>query len=366
MLKCNLVKNVEAVTIQVDFELAANELLVILGPSGCGKSTLLNLIAGFRSPDEGRMILDNTLFYRRDKRNKKSIEHPINKRDIGYIQQESCLFPHMSVKENMLYGVKRNHRDKVESHFSELIKALDIESILEEYPAYLSGGQQQRVAIGRALMRQPKLLLWDEPFSALDNQIREELRILVHELKSKYAIPMIFVTHDLREAYELADRLAVMKDGRFLQIGSREKIFNQPLTTEIANLVGLKNRMSIDKKNGQEVIIDGITLRIDERDTHNQGGWIGIRPENILYVREEDGSVEPESVSHITDNVFTASVLNIRHQLDHYYLTIKIPSLEKKLEMAMPRAVIQRYHLEEGQHIRVLLKYKSLVIMEEK
>ncbi len=168
----------------------------------------------------------------------RNLDIPISHRHIGYIQQSGHLFPHLSVKENILYSISKKNRGSYDDKYKELLKLFELEGHENDYPHVLSGGQKQRVAIGRALMMEPKLMLWDEPFSALDHMNRGEMRELVIKVKHELGIPMIFVTHDLDEAFHLADDLAVMLNGQILQHGEKVDVLYNPKSKEVETVIG--------------------------------------------------------------------------------------------------------------------------------
>lgn len=376
MLKGNFIKELGAFKMDVSLTVGNRELLVILGASGCGKSTLLNSMAGFIESDQGSFELDKIQYD-----DGASGHHlAINKRQIAYIQQGNTLFPHLSVKENILYSLPKNKWQAAKAHYTELLKLLNIADLEHRKPHTLSGGQQQRVAIGRSLMMSPKLILWDEPFSALDHMIREDLRHLVLSLKNRLGIPMIFVTHDLEEAFQLADRLAIMSEGQILQLDDRDKVFNNPVNSLVGKILGITNTLkatytqatSIKQIKGGKLVTfkcEGIELKgvdIEARLQDLPKGTqvqIGIRPEQILYVREEASSEIPLA-TEVEGNIFEATVLSVVKHLDAYRLKIVLDGLRSPLMMDIPRGVIQRYDIHEGKRIKVLLKYKRLIIME--
>ena len=257
MLSINVRKSWGKFKLQVNFNLQQGELLTILGPSGCGKSTLLNLIAGVVEPDGGVIEHDGKLLFSEYPESNL----PVYKRKIGYIQQKSNLFPHLTVMQNIAYGVK-GRVDK--SAIKNVMNILGIAFLADKRPGEISGGQQQRVSLARALMIEPRILLLDEPFSALDNLRRLRLREALLDIKSQFRIPMIFVTHDLEEAYELGDRVAVMNKGLFLQIGSGDEVFRQPFTTQVARFVGMKNIIS-----GKVVGLSATGLTVQAADFFN-------------------------------------------------------------------------------------------------
>ena len=236
MIDVNINKKLSEFTLNAQFYEEDKNIIVILGKSGCGKSTLLNTIAGILTPDNGKIVVDDKVLF--DKLN--HIDIPIYKRRVGYIQQKNNLFPHKSVEENIKYGLKDNN-----IRIDYLLDDLQIKEILKKYPREISGGQGQRVSIARAIVTNPSILLMDEPFSALDNVMRLNLRVLVKKLNKDFKIPIIFVTHDLEEAYYMGDKIIVMSRGEIIQMGSRDEIFNNPINKEVQDFI--KN-FSVDFK----------------------------------------------------------------------------------------------------------------------
>jgi molybdate transport system ATP-binding protein len=187
----------------------SNKILVLSGPSGCGKTTILRCIAGLTRPDKGRICLDQQALYD----SAADIFMPPREREIGFVFQDYALFPHMEVAKNILYAVKTRD-DQSNRHFGQLLQLLKIEKLIRRFPAELSGGEKQRVALARALMAGPKILLLDEPLSALDNHIRGELQDELLKMQQFWQIPFILVTHDPEEAQKLGDQIIYMEKGR--------------------------------------------------------------------------------------------------------------------------------------------------------
>jgi molybdate transport system ATP-binding protein len=214
---------------------AADEILVLFGHSGAGKSVTLQAIAGLLRPQEGRIALDGRVVFDSAAR----IDRPPQARNTGYVVQDLALFPHMTVAANVAFGVPdRSARDR---RVRELLGTLQIAELAERKPRSLSGGQQQRVALARALARDARILLLDEPFSALDEALRSSLRQELLRLRAELGLTILFVTHDLREAHLLADRIAVFDGGRILQIDPRETVFRRPRSRRVAELTGVAN-----------------------------------------------------------------------------------------------------------------------------
>ncbi|WP_116084657.1 ABC transporter ATP-binding protein [Tropicimonas sp. IMCC34011] len=210
----------------VSLTIADGEFVALLGPSGSGKTTLLNVISGLVTPDEGRLTLDGT----------DITATPAGERRFGMVFQSYALFRHMTVAQNVAFGLRvRTGRDRTsrksrDARVEELLALIEMESFGDRYPAQLSGGQQQRVAMARALAIDPRLLLLDEPFSALDAQVRQSLRGSVRELQQRVGIASILVTHDQAEAFAVADRVVLMRDGRIEQVGTASDLRERPTT----------------------------------------------------------------------------------------------------------------------------------------
>ncbi|MCP4371479.1 MAG: ATP-binding cassette domain-containing protein, partial [Deltaproteobacteria bacterium] len=227
----------------VSLVIEPGEFLCFLGPSGCGKTTLLRIITGFEQAAAGTLSYDG-----------KIINDVIpQKRDFGIVFQSYALFPNMTVVQNVAFGLKmRNMPQKlIDERVSEILKLMGLTKWGTHYPAQLSGGQQQRVALGRAIAIEPKVLLLDEPLSALDAKIRVRLRTVIKRLQQELGITMIYVTHDQEEALSLADRVAIMKDGQIRQIGTPWEIYKEPQSSFVAEFVGTSNFISGTKTDGK-------------------------------------------------------------------------------------------------------------------
>src|SRR5215467_5379312 len=255
------------------------ELMTLLGPSGCGKSTLLNLIAGFLSPDRGELEIDGH----------RVNDTPPYKREIGMVFQNYALFPHMSAADNVGYGLRmrRLAKHEVARRVADALALVRLSGIEDRRPHQLSGGQQQRVALARALVISPKVLLLDEPLSALDRSLRASMQIEIKEIQRQLGVTTIFVTHDQSEALSLSDRIAVMFDGQIRQIGSPAEIYRQPSDRFVASFVGDVNvlRARLDAVHDKTA-----TMRLGEASiTVARGSLAGSQPGNFadLFVRPE-------------------------------------------------------------------------------
>lgn len=217
----------------IDFDVGEGESIVLLGASGSGKTTILRIIAGLEEPDTGRIVLHG----------KDVTELPARERGVGVIFQSYALFPRMNVEKNITYGMRIRHRPRkeIKEALDRLISLVKLEAHRKKYPSQLSGGQQQRVAIARTLAYKPEVLLFDEPFGALDAQTRVHLRREIHSLLRQVKVPAIFITHDQEEALELGDRIAVINAGRIEQIGTPDEVYNKPETEFVATFLGAAN-----------------------------------------------------------------------------------------------------------------------------
>jgi spermidine/putrescine transport system ATP-binding protein len=217
----------------IGLTIAQNELFTLLGPSGCGKTTLLRLLAGFEHPTEGRILLDGA----------DLTALPPHRRPINTVFQSYALFPHMTVAENVAYGLNRLGQDRrrVAARVAEMLELVRLSDLSARRPAQLSGGQQQRVALARALAPSPRLLLLDEPLSALDLKLRRGMQAELKRLQRETGITFVLVTHDQGEALSMSDRIAVMNAGRVLQIGQPEEIYDRPVNRFVADFIGEAN-----------------------------------------------------------------------------------------------------------------------------
>ncbi|WP_413990534.1 ABC transporter ATP-binding protein [Labrys okinawensis] len=267
----NLTKNFSSTAAVSDVSVSIDdgELLCLLGPSGCGKSTVLRMIAGFEAPTSGRIIIDG-----------EDVAHlSPDKRPTGMVFQSHALWSHMTVFQNIAFGLKLRGlaREAVRNKVSEVLELVGLAGYERRYPGQLSGGQQQRVAIARCVVLTPKILLMDEPFSALDAHLRVRLREEVRGIQQRLGLTTLFVTHDQEEALTLADRIVVMKSGRVEQIGSPSAIYAQPVTRFVAEFIGTMNMMETTVSAGAARVA-GVSFSVDGSD----GPYaLAIRPEDI-------------------------------------------------------------------------------------
>jgi ABC-type Fe3+/spermidine/putrescine transport system ATPase subunit len=264
-----------AVLEDIHFDLSEGETLVILGASGSGKTTILRVVAGLEQPYTGRVILHG----------KDVTELPSRERGVGVIFQSYALFPKMTVEKNIAYGlmIRKRRRKEIRKTVNELLALVQLEEHRKKYPSQLSGGQQQRVAIARTLAYKPEVLLFDEPFGALDAQTRVKLRREIKSLLKKVNVPAIFITHDQEEAMELGDRIAVINVGHIEQIGTPEEVYNHPATEYVATFLGAANLLSGVSRGGNiEIASTLVPAAVDlNKFTEGQPIKLVFRPEDV-------------------------------------------------------------------------------------
>ncbi len=268
----------------VDLDIFQGELFCLLGGSGCGKSTLLRMLSGFETPTSGSIIIDGI-----DMSDVPPYERPTN-----MMFQSYALFPHMTVEKNIAYGLKQEKfsRSEIADRVNDILKLVELQDYNKRKPQQLSGGQKQRVALARALVKQPKLLLLDEPLAALDKKLREQTQFELMNIQEKVGITFIVVTHDQEEAMTLSTRIAVMDDGEFVQTGTPTEIYEFPETRFVADFIGSANmldgRVIEDGPDHVRVMTDLGEIYIDHGQSVREGSrvWIAIRPEKIHLDKE--------------------------------------------------------------------------------
>ena len=265
----------------VSLDIRSGELIALLGPSGSGKTTLLRLIAGLERPTAGR------IFFGDDDASSKTVQE----RNVGFVFQAYALFRNMTVLENISFGLKvrprstRPANEEIRKRAMELLDLVQLSGMQDRFPQQLSGGQRQRVALARALAIEPRVLLLDEPFGALDAQVRKELRKWLREIHDKTGHTTVFVTHDQEEALELADRLVVMSRGKIEQVGSPDTIYDQPLNPFVFGFIGESSSLPVEIDNG-EVWVGGRAVGLGANDAPVGHAQLFFRPHDVELVPE--------------------------------------------------------------------------------
>ncbi|MBE4703831.1 spermidine/putrescine ABC transporter ATP-binding protein [Spiroplasma platyhelix] len=268
----------------ISLNIHEGEFLTILGPSGCGKTTLLRLIAGFEKPNNGQILFNG----------KDLIKIPIHKRQVNTIFQSYALFPHLNVFDNIAYGLKlkKINKDKIKKEVIKALNLVKLEGFEDKDINDLSGGQKQRVAVARALVLNPKILLLDEPFAALDLKLRQQMQLELKKIQREVEITFIFITHDQEEAFTMSDRVVVMNNGQIQQIGSSQDIYNEPENKWTAQFVGSSNVIeNATFLKDYWVEFDGKKFKCADRGFGNDEKNIDIiiRPEDVDLDKEDHG-----------------------------------------------------------------------------
>src|SRR5262245_20027851 len=264
---------------QVKLDIRSGELIALLGPSGSGKTTLLRIVAGFEWPDEGEVQFDG----------EDALSHSVGERNVGFVFQHYALFRHMTVFENVAFGLRvrpRRYRPseaEIRKRVDRLLDLVQLGWLAERYPRQLSGGQRQRIALARALAIEPRVLLLDEPFGALDAKVRKELRRWLRNLHTEIHVTSIFVTHDQEEALEVADRVVVMDKGRIQQAGTPQQVYDHPHTPAVHEFIGESIVVPVVVAQG-DVRFEGEPLGLDPQGTAHGAALLFARPHDISIV----------------------------------------------------------------------------------
>ena len=352
----------------ISFDVAEGEVLVLLGASGSGKTTILRIIAGLEMPYTGKVILHG----------KDVTELPARERGVGVIFQAYALFPKMTVEKNIGYGlrIRRRKRKEIRETVNELLALVQLEEHRKKYPSQLSGGQQQRVAIARTLAYKPEVLLFDEPFGALDTQTRVHLRREIKALLRKVNVPSIFITHDQEEALELGDRVAVLYKGHIEQLGTPFEIYNHPATEYVATFLGAANILDATvRKDHLEVGPARVSAILDPQ-TFQHGDCVKIvfRPEDVVLSKSEllRAGAAKIANAHIEEITFVGAYERLRLRLERggedcgpespYYLTTETPESQTKAIIATrPKPEAATTKLQIGD--RVVVAVTSFTVL---
>lgn len=357
-LQVKIKKKLGNFLLDVCFEID-NKTLAILGASGSGKSMTLKCIAGIETPDEGKIVLDNKVLFDSDKK----INLPPQERSVGYLFQNYALFPNMTVEENIGVAIRMPKREK-EEIVKEKIKTFYLQGLEKKKPCQLSGGQQQRVALARMIASNPKIIMLDEPFSALDSHLRWQLEQEMLEIIEKYQRPTLFVSHNRDEVYRISDLIGVMNNGKLEKLSSKKELFQCPELLTGAILTGCKNFSRIIKINDYRVKAIDWQVELETKSkVTNESEYIGIRAHHIQVVKEKntDDNTILCHVIKIIDNTFNMIVM-----LKNIYMDDENITEDRKLDnYSEIRLEIGKHEWEEvkGDQLRIKLSEENLLLL---
>ncbi len=264
---------------QVNLEIKSGSLVALLGPSGSGKSTLLRLIAGLELPDTGKIFLTG----------KDATYQSVQERNIGFVFQHYALFKHLTVRQNIAFGleIRKIPAKKIKGRVDQLLELIQLSGLGDRYPSQLSGGQRQRVALARALAVEPKVLLLDEPFGALDAKVRKDLRAWLRKLHDEVHVTTVFVTHDQEEAMEVSDEIVVMNQGKVEQVGKPAEIYDDPASAFVMSFIGPVNVLPSSSQIFQSTGFNVLNPQVF------------LRPQDVIVARESNGATTPATVHRV-------------------------------------------------------------------
>ena len=348
--------NKNKVVTDASFKVEDKEFVVLVGPSGCGKTTTLRMVAGLEEISSGEIYIDGKLVN----------NLPPKDRDIAMVFQNYALYPHMTVFENMAFGLKLKKVDKkeIDIRVKEAAKILSLESFLERKPKALSGGQRQRVAVGRAIVRKPKVFLFDEPLSNLDAKLRVQMRTEISKLHKQLGATMIYVTHDQTEAMTMGDRIVIMKDGIINQVDTPMNLYNQPVNQFVAGFIGspamnfidvtVNNANKLSSKNGQLNFSLSAEQINQLKDYLGKEIILGIRPEDIQLEKNSSNSMELEILIDVTEPMGNETFIYFEVEKIQFIARVK-PSRElkrdKKVKLYIDSSRVYFFDKQSGKNI---------------
>ena len=339
-----------------NLEIADKEFIIFVGPSGCGKSTTLRMIAGLEEISKGELYIDGKLM--------NDVEP--KDRDIAMVFQSYALYPHMSIYDNMAFGLKlrKTPKDEIDKRVKEAARILDIEHLLDRKPKLLSGGQRQRVAMGRAIVREPKVFLMDEPLSNLDAKLRVQMRIEISRLHERLKATIIYVTHDQVEAMTLGTRIVVMKDGLMQQVDSPVKLYNEPQNLFVAGFIGSPQMNFVDavpQKEGNNVYLhfhnQKVLLLPEKAKKVVDGGYLG--KEVVMGIRPEDIHETEAALAQFADSTINAEVnaIELLGAELHLYLSIEDTDMIAKVN--------PRLQVKTGDKVKLALDANRIHVFDK-
>jgi len=326
---------------ELDIALDAGEFLSLLGPSGCGKTTALRIVAGFETPTSGRVVVEGN----------DVTNVPANRRDMGMVFQAYSLFPNMNAEDNVGFGLRVRRQSGAERHkrVEELLELVGLTAAAKRYPHQLSGGMQQRVALARALAIEPRVLLLDEPLSALDAKVRVQLREEIRRLQTQLGITTLYVTHDQEEALSISDRVAVLSHGRIEQMGAPADIYNEPSTPFVAEFIGTMNRLEATVADEASVQVGGTILPVAEARGLPRGErvLVLVRPETLQLERVDGGGAPGALIGEVLAHIFLGPITRVKVVAGDHELSADLPG-PRAAELPIGSRVAARFPADAG------------------
>jgi len=355
-LRIDIARRLHDLDLRVQLEVG-QEILVLFGPSGAGKTSTLNAVAGLLAPDSGEILLGNEVLFRKGLPG-GPVHVPARRRGIGYVFQQYALFPHLTALDNVGFGLRRGARERA----AELLRGLGLEHLADRYPHELSGGQQQRVALARALAPGPRLLLLDEPFSALDIAVRESLQRDLRRLQAERRLPVLYVTHRLEDAFAVGHRLAVMREGSVEQVGSIDEVARLPSNRQVARIVGLRNLFQalVAGSTAEALLLDWDGLRLEAPPAPLPPGTAVtayIRPEEVKVLYPD----RPLSEA-VRRNRVRGRILERRPQAHQHRLLVSLAN-GGEVEVSFSPRVYSALALEPGNEVELSVRPEGVVVL---
>ena len=324
-------------------------ITVLFGPSGCGKTTILRCLAGLERPESGRITFEEEIWFDAG----QSTCHPPQQRDIGFSFQDYALFPHLTVADNIAFGLRGTSAERRRTA-AEMMQRFQLEGLAARFPHQISGGQQQRVALARVLVRRPRLLLLDEPLSALDATLRDELRTMLRSMLMSFEIPVILVTHDRMEAISLADQVIVMDNGQIQQTGPVNEVFSRPVNSRVADIVGIETVQTgevVDVKDGLATVnVQGVLFAAVAPKEACRRVHLCIKGEDVTLSKGSPGTQSSRNHLSGTVNWMTPEGPLIRVGLD---CGVELTSL-------ITRSACEELELKNGNQVTASIKASSI------
>ena len=343
---------------EIDLDVGKGEFFALLGPSGCGKTTLLRMLAGFETPTNGEIYIDDD----------ESSGMPPFRRPVNMVFQNYAIFPHLNVFQNIAFGLRKDKlsKDELAGRVNETLGLIKMDGYGDRKADELSGGQRQRVALARALIKKPKVLLLDEPLGALDKKLREQMQLELRQLQKSVGITFVFVTHDQEEALTMADRIAVMSEGRVLEVGSPEDLYERPQTRFVADFLGMMNFFDGEIKSREQGC-----YQVDTKEL----GLISVPSGKQSFVTGEKISValRPENIQIIgsrTDQIITATIKGVMSNTaylgDRAHIYVKLESTDQLLLVAVQNLDGAASSATQGDHnITIGWSESSLLLLKK-